>query len=166
LSRVLVIGYGNPMRGDDGVGGHVAQTLDRHFHDDPGVRVIGSHQLTPEMAEDVAASEFVLFLDAAAGPAPGTIEIANLEPQPEGASFSHHLSPAMLLSAALELYGSAPRAQLLTIIGASFELGEALSPGIAQQMPALFNQAVAIIESSRGLTVRDTVSRAAQAPRT
>ena len=67
MPKVLIIGYGSPLRGDDNVGCHVAQMLEYHYRDDPEVRVIGSHQLTPEMAEDVAASEFVLFLDAAAG---------------------------------------------------------------------------------------------------
>src|ERR1035438_8901082 len=70
LPKVLIIGYGSPLRGDDNIGCHVAQMLEHHYHDDSDVRVIGSHQLTPEMAEDVAASEFVLFLDAAAGTPP------------------------------------------------------------------------------------------------
>jgi len=66
--------YGNSLRGDDNIGCHVAQMLDCHYHDDPDVRVIDSYQLTPEMAEDVAASEFVLFLDAATGQTAGKID--------------------------------------------------------------------------------------------
>ena len=75
---MLIIGYGNSLRGDDNVGCHVAQMLDRHYDGDPDVRVIGSHQLTPEMAEDIAASEFVLFLDAAAGEPAGKIKAATV----------------------------------------------------------------------------------------
>ena len=155
MPKVLVIGYGNSLRGDDNVGCHVAQMLERHYHDVPDVRVIGSHQLTPEMAEDVAASGFVLFLDAAAGQTAGSIQSATVTPQPGPASFAHHLGPALLLSAAMELYGSAPLAQLLTIVGASFELGDPLSPAIAQRLPEFFEQAQAIVESYRHSAARE-----------
>lgn len=64
---MLIIGYGSSLRSDDNVGCHVSQMLDRHYDGVLAVRVIGSHQLTPEMAEDIVASEFVLFRDAAAG---------------------------------------------------------------------------------------------------
>lgn len=149
MPKVLVIGYGNSLRGDDNVGCQVAQMLERHYQSDPDVRVIGSHQLTPEMAEDVAANEFVLFLDAAAGRAAGKIETATITPHAGPATFAHHLDPAMLLSAAMELYGSAPPAQLLTIGAAAFELGEQLSPAIARRLPEFFQQAHAIVEANR-----------------
>jgi hydrogenase maturation protease len=154
LPRVLVIGYGNSMCGDDNVGCYVAQMLACQYHDDPDVRVIGSHQLTPEMAEDVAASEFVLFLDAAAGQTPGKIETAVVAAQPGPASFAHHLDPALLLSAAMELYGSAPPAQLLTLAGATFELGDHFSPVVARRLSEFFEKAHAIVESSRESATR------------
>ena len=71
MPRVLIIGFGNCLRGDDGAGCRIARKLDNYFHQDPDVRVIGAHQLTPEMSEDIAGSEFVLFLDAAVGEHPG-----------------------------------------------------------------------------------------------
>ena len=149
MPKVLVIGYGNSLRSDDNVGCHVAQMLDRHYDGDPDVRVIGSHQLTPEMAEDIAASEFVLFLDAAAGEPAGKIKTAGVSPAPGPASFAHHLDPALLLAAATELYGSAPPARLLTIVGGTFEFGERLSPVVTQRLPEFFNQAQAVVESYR-----------------
>ncbi len=147
LPKVLIIGYGSPLRGDDNVGCHVAQMLEHHYHDDPEVRVIGSHQLTPEMAEDVAASEFVLFLDAAAGPHAGEIQHSTVKPRPGPLSFAHHLDPALLLAAAVEFYGRNPRADLLTIVGAAFELGDGLSPVVVRRLPELFEQAHAIVEA-------------------
>ncbi len=149
LPKVLIIGYGSPMRGDDNIGCHVAQMLEHHYHDDPEVRVIGSHQLTPEMAEDLAASEFVLFLDAAVGPQAGEIKRRIVKPQPGPLSFAHHLDPTLLLSATMELYGSVPRAELLTIVGAAFELGDRLSPVVVRLLPELFERAHAIVESHR-----------------
>lgn len=149
MPKVLIIGYGSPLRGDDNIGCHLAQMLEQHYHDDPEVRVIGSHQLTPEMAEDVAGSEFVLFLDAAVGTPAGKTQRKAVKPQPWPLSFTHHLDPALLLAAAMELYGSAPRAELLTVVGAAFELGDRLSPALVQRMPEFFERAHAIVESYR-----------------
>jgi hydrogenase maturation protease len=149
LPRVLIIGYGNSLRSDDNVGVQVAQLLARHYQADPDVRVISSHQLMPEMAEDIAASEFVLFLDAATGEPAGRMDAATVSPTPRPASFAHHLGPALLLAAATDLYGTIPPACLLTMVGGTFELGERLSPVVAQRLPEFFEQALAIAESHR-----------------
>ena len=149
MPTVLIIGYGSSLRGDDNIGCHVAQMLEQQYRDDPDVRVIGAHQLTPEMAEDVAGSEFVLFLDAAVGTDAGNIKQTTVTPRPGPLSFGHHMDPALLLAAAMDLYGSVPRAQLLTIVGAAFELGDGLSPVVVRQLPELFEQAHAIVESNR-----------------
>ena len=154
MPKVLIIGYGSSLRGDDNIGCHVAQMLERHYRADPDVRVIGAHQLTPEMAEDVAGCEFVLFLDAAVGEDAGNIKQTTVTPRPGPLSFGHHMDPALLLAAAMDLYGSVPRAQLLTIVGAAFELGDGLSPVVIRQLPELFEQAHAIVESNRRSAAR------------
>jgi hydrogenase maturation protease len=60
---VVVIGYGNTLRGDDGAGPAVAQAIaDRAL---PGVRSLAVPQLTPELAEIVAEANLVVFVDAA-----------------------------------------------------------------------------------------------------
>lgn len=155
MSHVLIVGYGNSLRGDDGVGCHVARMLEDCYHDDPDVKVMGAHQLTPEMAEDVSATEFVLFLDAAMGAPAGEIKRAKAAPRPGPVSFAHFLDPDVLLAAAIELYGSVPQAELLTIVGASFEVGEGISAEVAQRLPQLFEQARAIVESHRNSAGRE-----------
>ncbi len=155
MSRVLIIGYGSPLRGDDNIGCHVARMLEEQYQDDCDVRVIGKHQLAPELAEDVAASEFVLFIDAAAGSPAGEIQQKAAKSRPGPLSFAHHLDPALLLAAALELYGNAPQAEVLTIVGADFELGDGLSPAVAQRLPELFAKACAIVELHRHRAVRE-----------
>ena len=149
MPKVLIIGYGSSLRGDDNVGCHVARMLDRYYRTDADVRVIGSHQLTPEMAEDIASSEFVLFLDAGAHGAVGAIRSSPVRPKPGPSSFAHHLDPTLLLAASMELYGSAPPAQLLTIVGAAFEFGESLSPAVVGRLPEYLQQARTIVESYR-----------------
>jgi len=157
VPKVLIIGFGNPLRGDDGVGSRIACLLDEYYHDDPDVRVIGAHQLTPEMSEDIAGSEFVLFLDAAVGKHPGEVQRSRVLPRQEPLSFTHSLDSASLLSAASELYGSAPPAELLTIVGASFEMGEELSEVVRGRLAGLLEKTRSIVELHRHRLVAEAV---------
>ena len=61
MPRVLIVGFGNPLRSDDGLGWHAAQELSQEVSA-PEVKVIGAHQLTPELAEEASAAELVLLL--------------------------------------------------------------------------------------------------------
>lgn len=145
MSHVLIIGYGNPLRGDDGVGIHVAALLAGEQEEaaalhDPGVAVLACHQLTPELAPRVAAADRLILVDARAGGEPGALieqTLAPLSPSDAAASstLTHHLDPAGLLAAAQILYGKAPSAVLLTVCGESFDYGEALSPRVAAALP-------------------------------
>jgi hydrogenase maturation protease len=147
VQRVLVLGIGNPMRGDDAAGCHAAHTLEQLYRGDPQVEVMAVHQLTPELADDVSQSGFVLFLDAATGEPPGTIRWKMVSPASGPRAFSHHLTPWSLLAAAQSLYGDAPAACSLSIAGASFELGKRLSTLVADRMPELLRRARGIIDA-------------------
>ena len=74
--KTLIVGYGNPLRGDDGVGQIVAEAV--RAHELAGATIIACHQLTPELAEVVAQSEISVFIDAAADIPPGEIVINQL----------------------------------------------------------------------------------------
>ena len=140
MSQVLIIGYGNPLRGDDGVGWHAAQRLARSLAD-RDVAIQTTHQLTPEMAEAVSRAARVIFLDAACDQRPGEIALRTVQPDPAPSEmFSHQLTPELLLALAKRLYGSCPEAVLLTVGAASFECGETLSPAVASALPALLEQ--------------------------
>jgi len=146
---VLIIGYGNPLRGDDGIGFYAAKALDEQFRAEPDVEVMAAQELTPEMAEDIARSGVVLFVDAALDHAPGTIKRATVRPEPGPGGFSHSMTPSSLLSAAGELYGDTPEAMSLTLAGWSFEYGERLSKEAKLRMPELLRQAEAWVEEHR-----------------
>src|SRR2546421_12899232 len=84
----LVIGYGNPLRTDDGVGWQVAQQLATDLADD--VDVIGTHQLTPELAEPISRAGLVVFVDAGVGGEPGHVGCRLIAPAGDGTmAFSH-----------------------------------------------------------------------------
>jgi hydrogenase maturation protease len=125
VPRALLIGYGNTLRGDDALGPMAVERLRALL---PEAEFISCHQLGPELAERLAASDFVLFLDAACDGEPGTVHVEHLSPTGgEASSITHHVLPAALLELAHALYGRAPRAMLVTGVGASFENHEGLS---------------------------------------
>jgi hydrogenase maturation protease len=149
----LVIGYGNTLRSDDGVGQIVARKIaNSHL---PGVRSLYLHQLTPELAADIAEVELVIFVDAtlAAIPLCGCcrtaqrlagseiapeVRVSPLQPLFSIEIKSHTSDPRMLLNLAQTLYNHCPKAWWVTIPGENFELGDAISPlarrGITQAL--------------------------------
>ncbi len=62
---ILVVGYGNPSRKDDGVGLWVASRLSYFYRNCSFVEVRILHQLVPELIEDLCCRRYVVFIDAA-----------------------------------------------------------------------------------------------------
>jgi len=136
-ARCLILACGNTLRGDDGVGLWLAEWAERHFSTQAGVRVIADHQWTPELAEDVARTESVLFIDCSVDSLPGSVTLAPVEPVSSGPEHNtHHLGAAELLALARELHGSLPANALSLTIGAgSTELGEVFSAPVSAALP-------------------------------
>jgi hydrogenase maturation protease len=143
--RTLIIGIGNPLRGDDGLGWDVADELSRELQRDD-VQVLATHQLTPELSEPVSNAERILFIDAARGGDPGILKCKLVVPIETGARHSHALSPETLLGMTQRLYGRCPAAYLLTIAGDSFDRGESLSAAVSAALPALRTQVHSLID--------------------
>ena len=135
--RCLILACGNTLRGDDGVGPALGAWATVHFAADPEIRTIISHQWAPDMAEDVAAAETVIFIDCALDQPPGQILLRELSPaQIKPGLVTHHLGAPELLHTAQNLYGRQPRRALLLTIGAgSIELGEELSEAVRAGLP-------------------------------
>jgi len=123
--RVLVLCWGNPGRLDDGLGPCLADRI--RTLDIPGVTVESTYQLQVEHADQVANSDLVVFVDAAAaGPSPFLAK--PLGPLGRPAFSTHALEPGTVLALAEELYDAHPRAILLGVRGYSFDgFGEQLS---------------------------------------
>jgi hydrogenase maturation protease len=132
MARLLVIGYGNPLRGDDGLGWRAAEDLAREFPNDD-VEIRTCHQLLPEQVDLVSRVETTFFIDAAQDGEPGEVKCAPVTPQRETSSSSHQLSPAAIPAWFRELYGRHPRAFALSICGGCFEMGEKTLSGRGRQ---------------------------------
>jgi len=146
MKPLLVIGYGNPLRQDDGLGWHIAMAIEAL--DLPGLQVLAAQQLTHELAAPMALAEAVVFVDAAYGDAAanGSAQAIkplalqpmhrNLQaPNPGPQTFSHQLTPQALLLLAGELYGHQPAALQLLVPAQWHGHGEGFSPCAATALP-------------------------------
>jgi hydrogenase maturation protease len=137
MPHTLIIGYGNPLRGDDGFGWHAALRLRDLIHD-AGIEILAVHQLTPELMEPVSRARRVIFIDAAVGEDAGKVTVAELAATGGAAPvFTHFATPAGLLEGAWSLYGAKPEALLVTVVGLDFEIGEELSEPVRLALETL-----------------------------
>ena len=136
-TRCLILACGNTLRGDDGAGPWLAAWAEGRFRDQPGLRVVSRHQWTPELAEEIAQANSVLFVDCAADASPGQVRLIPVTPGSDTpAPPTHHLGAAELLALCHSLYDSLPRNALLLTIGAgSLEFGEKFSGPVQAALP-------------------------------
>ena len=115
--RILLIGYGNPGRGDDGLGPALAAEIEALGL--PGVTVDIDYQLTVDHASLIAAHDVVVFADAMIGLAV-PFRFAEIEAAQPATLGSHQVSPEAALALAGLLFGHAPPGWMLAIGGADF----------------------------------------------
>jgi hydrogenase maturation protease len=133
--RALVVGYGNSLRSDDGIGPAAIMGL-ADGAAMPDVRFIACHQLTPELARCFAAVDLVVLVDAAIDIEPGEVVVREIHVADKRSSeLVHSANPAALVDLAARLYGRAPEVFLVTVGVGSLELGEVLSEPVAAALP-------------------------------
>lgn len=120
-TKVLIIGYGSPIRGDDAIGPLVADRLECEGVPE-GVEVISRHILTAELVADLVEHDRVIFLDAAVDGPPGEVRCRQLAPDASAMStMAHFLDPRELLAWCETLYGQVPETFLVSACGTSFD---------------------------------------------
>jgi hydrogenase maturation protease len=148
---VLVLGVGNPSRGDDAIGPRAIEQLEALAL--PGIELLTDFQLQVEHALDLVGRREVVFIDAAAsGPEPFSLEPAM--PLADATAMTHALSPAAVLDAFQRVGdGPLPAAFVLAVRGYQFELGAALSDAAAANLEAALAMLIARfgVESSNAL---------------
>ena len=126
----LVIGYGNPLRRDDGAGPEVARRIEALGL--PDVQVIEAHQLLPEHAEPLSRADRAIFVDATVEEGATSVEVRPIHPRADASLAAHASDPEALLAVALLLFDHTPDSWLVTIPGTNFSLGESLTPETLQ----------------------------------
>jgi hydrogenase maturation protease len=144
-SGTLIIGYGNRLRADDGLGWRAIELLtdDRRF---AGATLLARHQLTPELAADFAEAALVVLIDADAGAPPGQVTVRQVVASTAGGPLlSHHIDPPSLVSLCHELYGSLPTVYVVGVGALSLGEGDRISLEIEAAMPKLLDTVAGVV---------------------
>ncbi len=154
--KPIVIGLGNPLRGDDSAGQRAAEAL---YHCMPAnaadIRLC--HQLTPELSEPLARASLAVFIDARDGGEPGHICAQPIDTGGE-TRHTHFMTPGALLALTKALNGRAPHAWLITISAAQFDLGAPLSPEVERALPEVVERVCALVAAETALPVMPCAS--------
>ena len=138
-ARIVVLGSGNPSRGDDALGPALMERVAGWIarHPERPVVIVEDFQLQVEHALDLRDRDLILFVDAAAA-GPDPYAFRRCTPAADRSCSTHALSPEALLHTYASMgWGPLPPAFTLAVRGHDFELGEGLS------LEALRNQEAA-----------------------
>lgn len=132
---ILVIGYGNSLRGDDGAGLLLARQIEQScLHRGLPVERLEYQQLVPEIALDILRDDVTatIFTDTHVAHADSSrsgpqVQIRVLSASDASPGMGHHLTPATLLMYTHLLYGKQIPARLVTVPGFVFAHGQAIS---------------------------------------
>lgn len=146
----LIIGYGNPSRGDDALGSAAIVEIERRIAQHPEweqIEIVTDFQLQIEFVTDLAGRQRIVFIDAAASGAE-PFSFGPLQARQDDSITTHALSPASLLAVYRQFHGAAaPPCFLLGIRAYGFDLGTPLSAGAQRNLDA----ALAMLEQWLGV---------------
>lgn len=145
---LLVLGLGNVLYGDDGVGVVTVHLLARQYRAPAGVRVADGGTLGLSLLPLLAEARRALIVDAIrrGGVKPGSVvrlEGADVPPAVRERLSPHEIGVGDLLDGATLLGCSPARMILLGLAPARLEFGEELSPAVERRVPALVGRVVA-----------------------
>lgn len=162
--RILIIGYGNPSRMDDGIGHYVVNRLNERWGlptidllgepsadgadtvtvGDTVVRTMWLQQLDIGLAEEVAEVDRLMLIDARVDGPPTVVE--EIVADHQIGLTSHVATPETLLSICLRAYGRGPRCTLYSALGERFDFAAELTDSVQQRADELARQIVAEVE--------------------
>ncbi|MGD0639946.1 MAG: hydrogenase maturation protease [Roseiarcus sp.] len=154
--RLVVFGWGNDARGDDGLG---PALLARFAAADwPETTTVEDYQLQIEHALDLEGVDCALFVDAGKN-TPAPFSFSRLAPRRDMTHTTHALAPEAVLAVYAQVKGEPPPpAFALCLRGESFALGEGLSPEGASRLEQAWTFAQALMRE-RSLEAWEAMTR-------
>lgn len=137
VQKILIYGYGNPGRQDDGLGILFADAIQEFAVSNnwSHIRTETNYQLNIEDAAEISDEDLVIFADASME----TIDrfrYDKLEPSDQENFTMHAVHPAYVLFLCHSIYGRTPRAMLMHIRGEEWEFREGLSEKARENLSA------------------------------
>ncbi|TWU34268.1 hydrogenase maturation protease [Novipirellula artificiosorum] len=139
----LIMGCGNPERGDDGLGPALIDRLARLHRSD--IETDADYQLNIEDAAALVGRQRVLFVDASVS-APEPFLLEPLEPTSEIAFTSHSVTPGAVLALCQDHFHHSPEAWVMGIRGYRFEMGDGLTSAAQANLDAAFAHVIELLD--------------------
>ena len=125
-NKVLVIGYGNSLRGDDAAGQIIVEKIESLKI--KNVDTLALQQLTPDIAEIISRYQIVFFVDASDDKLVNEVQVLDIKHSDNAPRIEHAMTPEDLLRLTHELYAATPTPKCIIIPAQNFEFSEVLSP--------------------------------------
>ena len=158
MSKIIVIGFGNPLRSDDSFGWKAIEEL-QSVVTAKNVEFIECQQLAPEFAEKISKASLAIFVDADSNGVAGAVHCYPIHPMPkdQASALTHHLDPCALVTLAEKLYGHAPEALVVSVTGECFGFGKTLSEPVASSLPGVVRHLADVIHEKSQNPIRELV---------
>jgi hydrogenase maturation protease len=125
LKTLCILGTGNTLRSDDGIGAYVCQQLEKLNLE--GITIHNIHQLQTEWVDELSEFNTVLIVDAAVN----KDDVINIAPINRTVSISsnisHHINVNLLADLMTTMQNSRVHFYTCAIPGENFDFGETLS---------------------------------------
>ncbi len=159
-SRVLVIGFGNLDRQDDGVAYFVVNALRRRLgqgalaKDDTGLESLGSPtdsifvtQLGPELLDTAAEYARLVFVDAHVREDVGPLHWEVVRPEYASATFTHHMTPALFMALLQALHQRQAAGYIVSVRGQSFDFERGLTAATQAWVEAAAEEILQLLDA-------------------
>ncbi len=131
MERIHILGYGNPMRGDDGLGQACIGLFERTMP--PGVGLSRKFQLLADDAYEISCADTAIFVDASTS-LEGPFAFYEIRPRYSLSIASAAIPAEMVLALCREHFNSRTRAYMLAIRGYCWEMREGLTDRAAKNL--------------------------------
>lgn len=138
--QILIYGYGNPGREDDGLGAELVMRLEEwsKLSGFQGIEFDSNYQLNIEDAEAISLKDIIIFVDASTEEIEDFI-LTEVAGEKDVTYTTHAASPGYIVKLCSELFGKCPRVYLLHIKGYQWEFKEGLSERAENNLQKAFN---------------------------
>ncbi len=144
--KILVYGYGNPGRQDDGLGNALVSLVEQAQF--PNVDIDSNYQLNIEDADNISKFDAVIFVDASTKDDP-PFSFTNITPAGEIRFTTHSMGPDSVLALCHDIYDKIPDAYLLAIPGYEWkEMHEGLTEKAKENLEKAFEFISSLLKKS------------------
>lgn len=128
--KILIYGYGNPGRQDDGLGNFFVEQTERWAKQESltNLSFDSNYQLNIEDAANISVHDIVIFVDASLEEIDNFV-LTEITPSSKVEFSMHSVSAAFVVKLCNDIYYKSPKSYLLHIKGYEWEFKQGITPG-------------------------------------